>query len=208
MKRSLSENVKKGAAIIGGSILSVYSMWTMISSIPNANAAGTCIVTIFGKQYDVAPLQTSHSGGNVFTCGTDMSSVYQGMHGTNISKIASFLVNTPTPTPTPVVSPTPTPSPTPVVTPTPGVTPAPTPTPVVTPTPTPTGTVITHSDDSDEHENEEHRGDSDEDDDDKDEHKNSGRTRHHLDELKKEDRRGDSENEDDKKVHSESRNED
>ena len=206
MKRSLSENVKKGAAIIGGSILSVYSMWTMISNIPNANAAGTCIVTIFGKQYDVAPLQTSHSGGNVFTCGTDMSSVYQGMHGTNISKIASFLVTTPTPTPTP--TPNPTPSPTPVVTPTPGVTPAPTPTPVVTPTPTPTGTVITHSDDSDEHENEEHRGDSDEDDDDKDEHKNSGRTRHHLDELKKEDRKGDRGNEGDKKVHSESRNED
>jgi hypothetical protein len=204
MKRSLSENVKKGATIIGGSILSVYSMWTMISSIPNANAAGTCIVTIFGKQYDVAPLQTSHSGGNVFTCGTDMSSVYQGMHGTNISKIASFIVTTPTPTPTP----NPTPSPTPVVTPTPGVTPAPTPTPVVTPTPTPTGTVITHNDDSDDHENEEHRGDRDEDDDDKDEHKNSGRTRHHLDELKKEDRRGNRENEDDKKVHSESRNED
>jgi hypothetical protein len=56
MKTSLSKSVKKGAVILGGSILSVYSMWTMLSNTPNVNRPDNS--NIFGKQYDVAQTVT------------------------------------------------------------------------------------------------------------------------------------------------------
>ena len=135
-------NIKKSALVLGGSIASIYSMWNIFNTIPKVNAAGPCLVTIFGQQYDVAPLQTGHTGGNIFTCGTDMTSVYQGMHGTDVSRISAYLVSTPTPTPTP--SPVVTPTPTPVVNPSPVISPTP------TPTVTPTGTVTRKDSDQDE----------------------------------------------------------
>ena len=55
----------------------------------NANA---CIITLFGLQYDVAKLRQTHSGGDVFACNTDMSSVYQNRHGTNVSRMQAYLV--------------------------------------------------------------------------------------------------------------------
>lgn len=52
-----------------------------------------CIVTLFGQQYNVSTLQQSHSGGNIFNCGTDMSSTYQGKHGSNVSRMQQYLVS-------------------------------------------------------------------------------------------------------------------
>lgn len=60
----------------------------------NSGSAG-CIVTIFGKQYDATSLRNTHSGGNIFNCGTDMSSSYQSKHGTNVSLIAPYLITSP-----------------------------------------------------------------------------------------------------------------
>ncbi len=72
------------------------------SPTPTPNNANKCIVTLFSKQYDVTPLQTGHSGGNIFTCGTDMTAIYQSQHGTNISRMAQYLVtNTVSPTTSP-----------------------------------------------------------------------------------------------------------
>lgn len=72
---------------------------------PNTTSLG-CIITLFGKQYDVSPLQTTHTGGNIFNCGTDMTAVYQGQHGTDVTRMQPYLVSTgnpgnPIPTPTP-----------------------------------------------------------------------------------------------------------
>lgn len=61
------------------------------SPIINSN---NCIVTIFGSQYDVTTLRSTHSGGDVFTCGTDMTAIYQNHHGSNVSLIAPYLVTT------------------------------------------------------------------------------------------------------------------
>lgn len=58
----------------------------------NTNNANTCIVTLFGQQYDVQSLRSTHSGGDIFQCGTDMSSVYQSQHGTNLSRMQKYLV--------------------------------------------------------------------------------------------------------------------
>lgn len=41
-------------------------------------AASGCIVTINGASYNITSLVKSHSGGNVFKCGTDMSSTFTG----------------------------------------------------------------------------------------------------------------------------------
>lgn len=63
----------------------------------NANASDVfspCVVTLFGKQYDVQPLKTGHPGGNIFVCGTDMTTIYQGQHGTNVTQMQPYLIPT------------------------------------------------------------------------------------------------------------------
>ena len=79
---------------------------TSVQSLTN----GSCIITLFGKQYDVTVLQNSHTGGNLFNCGTDMTSIYQSKHGTDVSRMAAYLMTGPSPTGVPTVSPTTTPT--------------------------------------------------------------------------------------------------
>jgi hypothetical protein len=146
---------------LGGLVLSSYTVYSLVNNVPKANAAAPCIVTLFGVQYDVAPLQPTgaHPGGNIFVCGTDMTAVYTSMHGTNVARMVPYLYIAPTPTPTATPTPivTPTPSPTPIVTPTPTVTPDPTPS--VTPTPTPIGSheVNEQNEGQESHQGEKHK---------------------------------------------------
>ncbi|OIP98124.1 hypothetical protein AUK40_01925 [Candidatus Wirthbacteria bacterium CG2_30_54_11] len=51
-----------------------------------------CLVQIAGGTYDVTSLRKTHSGGNVFTCGTDMTAIFQSQHGTNYSLIAKYKI--------------------------------------------------------------------------------------------------------------------
>ena len=150
--------------VLSATALSAFGIYSLVNKVGTAQAATPCIVTIFGVQYDVAPLKTGHSGGDVFICNTDMTAVYQGMHGNNVSRMVGFKVATPTPSTTPAPSATPVPStsptPSPSVSPKPSVTPAPSSTPIVG-----------HDDDDDEHDD---RDDLDEDkdvDDENDHHK-------------------------------------
>lgn len=144
--------LKKIFLSLGSTVLAGFAIFNIVTNVKAAHAAAPCIITVFGQQYDVAPLQTNHTGGNIFVCGTDMTTVYQGMHGTDVSRIAAYLVTAPTPTPTvaPTTTPSITPTPTviPTVTPTitPTVTPSTTPSPTITPTPTTSG-----HDDNDDH---------------------------------------------------------
>jgi len=63
------------------------------TSTPQTSASSNgCIITLSGQQYDVARLRSTHSGGDIFNCGTDMTSVYQGRHGTNMSRMQQYLV--------------------------------------------------------------------------------------------------------------------
>lgn len=55
--------------------------------------SGRCLITLWNRQYDVTALQSSHSGGNIFTCGADMTSVYQKQHGTDLSRMVPYLIN-------------------------------------------------------------------------------------------------------------------
>jgi len=70
-----------------------------------------CAITLFGKQYNVDSLRNTHSGGDVFNCGTDMTAIYQAQHGTDVTRMQPYLItaggttgstntsNGPTPTP-------------------------------------------------------------------------------------------------------------
>jgi len=51
-----------------------------------------CIIVVAGQQYNVTTLQSTHSGGNIFQCGTDMTNVYQRQHGNGLSLIQRYLV--------------------------------------------------------------------------------------------------------------------
>lgn len=84
-----------GLGNTGGSTLGVKPSVTM-PTVSAQNAGGTnpndCIITLFGKQYNVAPLRTTHSGGDVFKCGTDMTAAYQGQHGIDVTRMQPYLV--------------------------------------------------------------------------------------------------------------------
>ncbi len=61
----------------GGTAPSVKPTPTSVTPAPADNR---CIVTIQGKRYDVTQLRTTHSGGDVFNCGTDMTTIFFGQH--------------------------------------------------------------------------------------------------------------------------------
>jgi hypothetical protein len=43
-----------------------------------------CIITLDGAKYDVTSLRSSHSGGDIFSCNSDMSAMFWGKHGQGI----------------------------------------------------------------------------------------------------------------------------
>ncbi|MCA9386191.1 hypothetical protein KC717_06105 [Candidatus Dojkabacteria bacterium] len=102
----------------------------------------SCIITLWGKLYEVGVLKTIHSGRDIFACGTDMSISYQMQHGINLSRMQQYFIGeiTPTPIVTSTLTPTPTMTSTPSSTPTPSQTSTPVPTNTITPTPTSSST--------------------------------------------------------------------
>lgn len=42
-----------------------------------------CLIVIDGATYDVSAFRSMHSGGDIFQCGTDMSSVFWSQHGSS-----------------------------------------------------------------------------------------------------------------------------
>ncbi len=59
----------------------------------NARPASGCIVTIDGSRYDVESLRSTHPGGDIFECGTDMSAAFHAQHGASLEMISEFIVN-------------------------------------------------------------------------------------------------------------------
>lgn len=129
MKNIFPSVVRKVFVGLGAVVILGFVAWSSAGGIKTTHAAAPCIITVFGVQYDVTPLQTSHTGGNVFVCGTDMTTLYQAQHGINVDRLIPYLITTPTPSPIPSV--TPTPSVEPSITPSPSVTPSVSPTPSV-----------------------------------------------------------------------------
>lgn len=106
--------------IITAGIISIGGQ-RFVSSSKSVEAATPCVVTIFGQQYDVSSLGTTHSGprGTIFVsiggsaffqCGTDMTTLYQSMHGTDVARLIPYIYTSPTVTPSPIPSVSPIPS--------------------------------------------------------------------------------------------------
>lgn len=66
------------------------------SPTPTATATPTptteekCIITLYDIQYDITIYRSLHTGGDVFKCGTDMTTVFQKRHP-NISKYLEIM---------------------------------------------------------------------------------------------------------------------
>lgn len=58
-------------------------------------AQNRCIVTIQGRDYDVTDLKGTHSGGDIFLCGTDMTDVFFSMHDLELlnSELRQYLID-------------------------------------------------------------------------------------------------------------------
>jgi len=64
-----------------------------IAAVPTTVATnGGCIISLFGVQYDITSLLTTHSGGNVFKCGTDMTALYSSKHGTSVARMQKYIL--------------------------------------------------------------------------------------------------------------------
>jgi cytoskeletal protein RodZ len=64
---------------------------TTASSSPTVDTR--CIVTVSGNKYDVTVYRTQHSGGDIFKCGTDMTSIFFGQHSSGkLSQMSKYLV--------------------------------------------------------------------------------------------------------------------
>jgi hypothetical protein len=66
----------------------------MPTTTPTTATTAKCIVTIDGQSYDVIKLRKTHSGGDVFTCGTDMTSIFYSQHSKSFlnSKMARYKI--------------------------------------------------------------------------------------------------------------------
>lgn len=52
-----------------------------------------CLISIDGKSYDVTSYRNQHPGGDIFTCGTDMTKVFYSQHGSStLEKMQRYLV--------------------------------------------------------------------------------------------------------------------
>lgn len=67
---------------------------TTVTHIDTPTTASTaCIIIISGQKYDVTQYRYQHQGGDVFTCGTDMTDIFNGKHPQNyLNKMKAYLV--------------------------------------------------------------------------------------------------------------------
>lgn len=80
------------ASVTGGNVVIPTSVPSSNSTLSQTSTVG-CTITLFGKQYDVTNLRNTHSGGNIFNCGTDMTGTYQARHGTDLSRMQQYLIS-------------------------------------------------------------------------------------------------------------------
>jgi hypothetical protein len=60
--------------------------------VPQPTKDTRCIIIVSGARYNVTQLRNTHSGGNIFKCGADMTAVYKGQHGSSTSLIARYRI--------------------------------------------------------------------------------------------------------------------
>ncbi|MDD2823212.1 MAG: hypothetical protein PHQ59_03975 [Candidatus Daviesbacteria bacterium] len=54
------------------------------NSVPSPAAEAKCIITVDNTKYDVTQYRTIHSGGDIFKCGTDMTTIFYKRHSAKL----------------------------------------------------------------------------------------------------------------------------
>jgi cytochrome b involved in lipid metabolism len=76
--------------VVPGSSTTVVAPGSPAKIVPD----NRCIITINGKKYNVTDYKNRHPGGDIFTCGIDMTSIFNNQHGSStLKKMAPYLVN-------------------------------------------------------------------------------------------------------------------
>jgi cytochrome b involved in lipid metabolism len=52
-----------------------------------------CLITIQDQLYDVQSLRSIHPGGDIYNCGTDMTQMFLGQHGSDFARIEEYKVD-------------------------------------------------------------------------------------------------------------------
>lgn len=67
---------------------------TVIPDPPAPAESPQCIITVHGTRYNVTEFRSFHSGGDIFTCGADMTGVFDSQHSMGtLRKMSSYIVN-------------------------------------------------------------------------------------------------------------------
>lgn len=72
-------------------IFAVFTVFSLLNKKPTSSTStivtsvtpsisNTCIITINNQKYDVTQFKNQHSGGDIFNCGTDMTTIFNGKH--------------------------------------------------------------------------------------------------------------------------------
>lgn len=88
---TLKNDVETIATIDKGSLKSTKKSNTSKSN--TSTDPNSCIILLAGKKYNVEALRQSHSGGDIFDCGTDMTSKFNSEHGTDYARLSQYLVS-------------------------------------------------------------------------------------------------------------------
>ncbi|MCK9368631.1 hypothetical protein M0R04_01500 [Candidatus Dojkabacteria bacterium] len=67
--------------VFSGKNSSPASLPTGVANI--TSTPSSCIITVSGVKYDVTTYKNLHSGGNIFVCGTDMTTVFLSKHNSS-----------------------------------------------------------------------------------------------------------------------------
>lgn len=82
---STTESVEKIAETQPSTIVSATSPQVVVDT--------RCLITISGKTYDVTTYRKQHSGGDIFKCGKDMTSIFFSKHGNSyLKQMQEYLV--------------------------------------------------------------------------------------------------------------------
>jgi len=77
---------------VAGTVLFLRSQPVDNQQLTTSNQQPSCIITIDGQKYDVESLRFTHTGGDIFQCGTDMSAAFHQKHGDRLQMIQRYLV--------------------------------------------------------------------------------------------------------------------
>lgn len=80
--------MRKGFLLLGALVVVIAGV-----TIYTNTREEKCIITVFGRKYNVQLLRAIHPGGDIYVCGEDMSETFKKQHGEDVERIKKYLLN-------------------------------------------------------------------------------------------------------------------